>query len=75
VEFAEGEGTVETYTVMNDRDGPMGALLFARRPDGTRFMANTPTDRSLLEAIEASEFIGARGRVTNDGKTNRFVPS
>jgi len=75
VEFAEGEGTVETYTVMHDRDGPMGALLFARRPDGTRFMANTPTDRSLLEAIEASEFIGARGRVTNDGKTNRFVPS
>lgn len=75
VELAEGEGRVETYTVMHDRDGPTGALLFARRPDGTRFMANTPSDRGLLEAIEASEFIGATGRVSNDGRTNRFVPS
>ncbi|MFN5882303.1 MAG: hypothetical protein ACK44L_11405, partial [Burkholderiales bacterium] len=63
------------YTVMHDRDGPTGALVFARRPDGTRFMASTPSDRSLLEAIEAQEFIGAQGRVTHDDKTNRFVPS
>jgi acetyl-CoA C-acetyltransferase len=74
VEFAEGEGTVETYTVMHDREGPTGAILFARRPDGTRFMANTPPDRSLLEDIERSEFIGVRGKVSHDDRTNRFVP-
>jgi acetyl-CoA C-acetyltransferase len=73
-ELAEGKGTVETYTVMHDRDGPIGGLLFARLADGTRFMANTPADRALLEGIEQREFIGVTGRVTHDGRTNRFVP-
>jgi len=73
-ELAQGSGTVETFTVMHDRSGPSGAILFGRLPDGTRFMANTPNDRTLLEDMEQREFMGATGQVSNDGLTNRFIP-
>jgi acetyl-CoA C-acetyltransferase len=74
-ELAQGAATVETYTVIHDKAGPSGGLLFGRLPDGTRFMANTPTDRGLLDDMESREFIGVQGSVVNDGKTNVFSPA
>jgi acetyl-CoA C-acetyltransferase len=74
-ELAQGAATVETYTVIHDKAGPSGGLLFGRLPDGTRFMANTPTDRGLLDDMESREFIGVQGNVVNDGKTNVFSPA
>jgi hypothetical protein len=38
-------------------------------------MANTPTDRGLLDDMESREFIGVQGSVVNDGKTNVFSPA
>ena len=74
-ELAQGTATVETYTVMHDKAGPSGGLLFGRLADGTRFMANTPADRALLEDMEQREFIGVSGRVSHDGRTNVFTPA
>jgi acetyl-CoA C-acetyltransferase len=74
-ELAQGSATVETYTVMHDKAGPSGGLLFGRLADGTRFMANTPADRALLEDMEQREFIGVSGRVNHDGRTNVFTPA
>jgi len=74
-ELAQGSGTVETFTVMHDKTGPSGGIVFGRLPDGTRFMANTPADRDVLEDMEQREFIGTSGRITNDGRTNVFTPA
>jgi acetyl-CoA C-acetyltransferase len=72
--LAEGPATVETYTVMHDRQGPASAILFGRLNDGTRFIANTPEDPDLLADMEANDQLGARGRVANDGERNTFTP-
>jgi acetyl-CoA C-acetyltransferase len=71
-----GFGTIETYTVLHDREGaPLRGIVIGRFADGRRFLANTPSDRSLLESLEAKEAVGRRGRVRpeTDG-TNRFDP-
>ncbi|MFH1603445.1 MAG: acetyl-CoA acetyltransferase [Pseudomonadota bacterium] len=74
VALAEGAATVETYTVMHDREGPASAIIMARRDDGARFIANTAADAKLLAEMEASDFLGRRGRVRNDGRRNLFAP-
>ncbi len=73
-EVAEGEGTVETYTVMHDRDGPSYAILFGRLGDGRRFMANTPDDAALLSEMTAQDYLGAKGKVRSADGINIFVP-
>ncbi|MDT7837260.1 thiolase C-terminal domain-containing protein [Aquabacterium sp. OR-4] len=72
--LAAGEAVVETYTVMHERSGPSAGVLFGRLLDGTRFIANTPVDASLFEAMQAEDFIGRRGVVTNDGVRNVWAP-
>ncbi len=69
----DGPGTVETYTVIYDRDGvPVRGIVVGRLDDGRRFLANTPSDAALLDALVREEAIGRRGRVASDGETNRF---
>ena len=73
----DGTGTVETYTVMHDRDGaPALGIVVGRLEDGRRFIANTPADRDLLESLEREEPIGRRGRVRPGGaeEPNRWSP-
>jgi acetyl-CoA C-acetyltransferase len=70
---ANGAGTIETYTVAHDREGaPVTGLIVGRLDDGRRFLANTPSDRSLLESLMQNEAIGRRGRVTATDAVNRF---
>jgi acetyl-CoA C-acetyltransferase len=73
----DGAGTIETYTVVYDRDGvPVRGIVVGRLDDGRRFLANTPADRALLEALTEEEAIGRRGRVgPGDGGVNRFEPA
>jgi acetyl-CoA C-acetyltransferase len=72
-----GPSTVETYTVVHDRDGaPALGIVVGRLEDGRRFIANTPADRSLFEDMERREWIGARGTVkTQDGAPNLWQPA
>jgi acetyl-CoA C-acetyltransferase len=73
---ADGAATVETYTVLYERDGaPTRGIVVGRLDDGRRFLANTPGDRALLEALVAAEAVGLRGRVRRLGTTNEFDPS
>ena len=61
--------TVETYTVVHDRDGaPTVGIVVARLADDRRCWANI-RDRAVLERIEESEFIGTRGKVRHDPAT------
>ena len=70
-----GRGTIETYTVLHDRDGqPSKGIVIGRLPDGRRFIANTPEDRAIFEALMAREAIGRGGRVSSGNGVNRFDP-
>ena len=70
-----GRGTVETYTVLHDRDGaPLRGLIIGRLEDGRRFLANTPADREVLESLMAREGVGRAGTVSSADGSNTFVP-
>ncbi len=75
-ERADGHGTLETWTVMNDRNGPAWAIVLGRLADGRRFIANTPTDPGLLERMQREDMIGVTGQVSCDAQDrNLFVPA
>ncbi|MEX0682797.1 MAG: acetyl-CoA acetyltransferase [Dehalococcoidia bacterium] len=71
---ANGEATVETYTVAFGREGePEQGIVIGRLGDGTRFMANTPADAELLWSMTREEFVGRKGRVAHEAATQRNV--
>lgn len=75
VEEANGAAKIETYTVVHGRDGePYMGIVIGRLEDGSRFAANTPTDREVLEALLEGEAIGRKGKVTTAGGQNTFDP-
>lgn len=70
-----GRSTIETYTVLHGRDGtPHTGIVIGRLPDQRRFIANTPSDRNLLEQMKISDVMGARGMVKQIGHLNIFSP-
>ncbi|MFI5216122.1 MAG: acetyl-CoA acetyltransferase, partial [Candidatus Limnocylindria bacterium] len=73
---AHGEGTVETYTVLFDREGePTRGIVLGRTQAGARFLANTPDDRASLEAFLASRDVGSVGKLSSHDGHNRFEPT
>ena len=70
----DGEGVVETYTVMHDRSGPKIGIIVGRLANGNRFLAHTPNDKATLMDLMERECLGRRGRVTAGVPTNLFVP-
>lgn len=77
IDAADGEATIETYTVCFGRDGePETGIVIGRLGDGTRFWANTPADADLMRSMTKEEFVGRGGTVTHDASTQRntFTP-
>ena len=73
---ARGPGTLETYTILFDREGqPVRGIVLGRTQAGERFLANTPDDRASLEAMLASEAVGRIGKLSSHDGHNRFEPS
>jgi acetyl-CoA C-acetyltransferase len=71
-----GRGTIETYTIVHDRDGaPERGIVIGRLADGCRFFAVLPRDPALLEAMEREEQVGRPGTVRHAGERNRFEPA
>jgi acetyl-CoA C-acetyltransferase len=69
----QGRGIIEAYTVLHARDGtPINGIVIGRLETGERFLANTPADRSMLEALMCEEGVGRPGTVSSSGDTNRF---
>lgn len=76
-EQAAGRAVIETYTVVHDREGnPKSGIVVGRLDDGRRFLANTPTERSILIGMESQEMVGTRGTVSYDVASGRniFLP-
>jgi acetyl-CoA C-acetyltransferase len=68
-----GPATVETYTVLFDRENqPESAIIMGRLPDQKRFLANAPTDKGLLEGLVARDPIGETGVVIQVDDRNIF---
>jgi acetyl-CoA C-acetyltransferase len=73
-ETPSGRGSIETYTVLHDRQGLVRGLVIGRLEQGTRFLAETPADTETLQAMMTQEMLGRAGTVSSvDGK-NLFVP-
>ena len=70
----EGEGTIETYTVMHDRSGPKMGIVIGRLENGNRFVAHTPADMATLTDLMERDCMGRKGRVTAGSPTNTFTP-
>ena len=73
-ERAEGAATIETYTVMHDRNGPVQGIVLGRLDaTGERFVANTPADPAALHELQARDALGRAGRVQSQDGHNLFT--
>ncbi len=71
VEQANGAATIETYTVMHNREGaPDYAIVIGRIEDGRRFVANAAGD---LATMTTREMVGVGGRVRHDEASGKNV--
>jgi acetyl-CoA C-acetyltransferase len=74
-EAVEGSATVDTYTVLYDREGaPARGIVIGRTDQGERFVANTPDDRDTLEQFVSVENVGRSGKVRFRDGANCFEP-
>lgn len=73
-ETPSGKAHIETYTVVHGREGVERGLVIGLLEDGTRFLAETPTDEVTITAMMSEEMIGVRGTVTSDAGHNTFLP-
>ncbi len=74
LEEANGKGFIETYTVLNSREGPSKAIIIGRLEDGKRFIANTKKDENLLNRMMQNEMLNTYGTVNFEGSRNIFQP-
>lgn len=76
VERPEGRASIETYTVVHNRDGYRLGIVIGRDANGHRFVAETPKDEATLRNLEQVELVGRPGQVgpSPDSPRNRFVP-
>jgi len=73
---ANGTATVESYTIVHDRDGaPSRGIIIGRLTETReRFLANTEPDPNLLAELEKIELIGTHGTVCHEDGGNRYTP-
>ncbi|MBD3648302.1 MAG: acetyl-CoA acetyltransferase [Pseudomonadales bacterium] len=72
---AVGQGTVEAYTVLYDREGkPDRGIVLGRTAEGSRFLANTPDEVAFLEAFAAKEQVGTTGTLNKMDERIVFDP-
>lgn len=65
-------GTLETFTIVQGRDGPSHAIAFGRTPAGSRFIARSADKDTLAKLGDDTLPIGAGLKVTSDAEVNTF---
>jgi acetyl-CoA C-acetyltransferase len=64
----EGPVTIDSYTVMHERDGsPAIGIVACLLADGSRTIANT-NEPGVMKAMTLEEFVGRPARVRSDGQ-------
>lgn len=72
-ETPQGRAEVETYTVLFDHQNqPRKGIVIGRLENQTRFVANTPDDSDIYQAMISNETIGSVGKVSTKEGLNRF---
>jgi acetyl-CoA C-acetyltransferase len=77
-ESPNGEGTVETYTVLYGRDNqPQQGIVIGRLgelgdPKARRFVAMVGADRGVLEGMTQKDMIGSKGVASSGDEHNTF---
>ena len=66
-ESVDGEGTLETYTVIYARDHrPVRGLLYGRTDEGVRFVANSAERDEVFAELTTENCVGRRLRLSSD---------
>lgn len=74
LEEADGEGIIETYTVIYGKGGPAFAVIIGRLTDGGRFLAcSQDGDDITLQQVMSDDPIGKKIFVRSFGAGNRFT--
>jgi acetyl-CoA C-acetyltransferase len=77
-ESPDGEGTVETYTVLYGRDNqPQQGVVIGRLgelddPEAERFVAMVDGDSDVLEGMTREDMIGSKGIASSGDELNKF---
>ena len=72
-ERPEGEGVVETYTVLPGPQGYRGIVVGRLAANNERFLAVTdPDDSAVGERLESDDLLGVSGQVSVVERGNRF---
>lgn len=74
VETPDGNATIETFTVLYNREGPERGFIIGRLENSHRFLADTPNDPDTLNSLLDSKTIGRKGTVSHSGGKNIFIP-
>ncbi len=70
VDAAEGEGIVETYTVLYARNGtPASAIVYGRTLQGLRFVARGAPEPEIFHYLTSRCRVGHRVRLRSDPRT------
>jgi acetyl-CoA C-acetyltransferase len=67
-----GPATVDSYTVVCDRNGPKQGIIVGSLESGDRFIAHTAQDDTLLAQLMHEDVIGRRGVVSCGAEQNLF---
>ena len=71
-ETPNGSGIIDTYTVINGRKGLEFALIIGTLENGSRFIANSEKDKTLLEKMMNKEMLGEKVSVFQKEGKNIF---
>ena len=71
-ETPDGKATIETYTVVHNRQGPERSIVIGRLQDGRRFMAETARDQDVLQGLMDDDVLGHAGTVSQQNGNNIF---
>lgn len=68
----DGQVIVESFTVVHGKDGPRQGIVFTRRENGRRTLANATPD-ALTDLLNETTSIRRKGRVVVDDITGTFT--
>lgn len=69
-----GKGVIETYTIIYSKDGhPSYAVIYGKTDEGLRFIAQTPTDTDIFNALSAQNQVGKTVRLKHDETIGRNI--
>ena len=74
-ESPDGDATIETFTVLFDRNkGAHTGIIIGRLNNGDRFLAETPSSLDVLNDLMQNDAVGRLGKVSSRKRKNIFVP-